>query len=208
MFAYERKRSEGGLTGYQAADPKRHDWLRGWLMRGLQIRFNEEYKPHSKVYLVVSPDIIENHYLYPLSLKEAGEGYRNHGYSHQTFPLLEDNWESYYGISDESEKWYVILKGNNARGVQIECHYDDIFRCNMQQITGRKKDIVKDYPRYDKHYDHCEEHYFPFRLDWKRSDYDKLELKVYNHLCNVIDKMTVTTPDATQSRKRSLDAIE
>jgi hypothetical protein len=78
----------------------------------------------------------------------------------------------------------------------------------MQQITGSKKTIISNYPGYGKRYDHSEEHYFPFRLDWKRSDYDKLEWKVYNHLCNVIDKMTATTTDAAQSRKRSLDAIE
>jgi hypothetical protein len=205
MFAYERKRSEGGLTAYHAADPKRHDWLRGWLMRGLQIRFNEDYKPHSKVYLDVSPDIIDNYYLFSLSSKEAGMCYRSYpheSHGNKNFPPLEDEWEHYYNIRDESEKWYVILKGNNARGVGIECHYDDILACSMQQITGSKKTIISNYPGYGKRYDHSEEHYFPFRLDWKRSDYDKLELKVYNHLCNVIDKMTVTT------RKRSLDAIE
>jgi hypothetical protein len=94
MFAYERKRSEGGPTAYCTTDSKKHDWLRGWLMRGLQIRFNEEYKPHSKVYLLVSPEIIDNHYLYPLSLKEAGKCYKIHAYMNRTFPLLEDKWQS------------------------------------------------------------------------------------------------------------------
>jgi hypothetical protein len=207
MFAYERKRSEGKLTAYHAADPKRHDWLRGWLMRGLQIRFNEDYKQQSHVHLRVSPELEKGRYLIPLSLKEAGKGYYYpNGNAH--FPLLENEWDHYYHIRDESKKWFVILKGNNAQGVGIECHYDDNLACSMQQITGSKKTIISNYPGYGKRYDHSEEHYFHYSLEWKRSDYDKLELKVYNHLCNVIDKMTVTTPDATQSRKRSLDAIE
>jgi hypothetical protein len=75
-------------------------------------------------------------------------------------------------------------------------------------VAVLKNAIIKNYPRYGKHYDHAEEHYFPFQLDWKRSDYDRMELKAHNHLCSIIDKMTATTPDAAQSRKRSLNAFE
>jgi len=207
MFAYERKRSEGKLTAYHAADPKRHDWLRGWLMRGLQIRFNEDYKQQSHVHLRVCPDFEKSSYLIPLSLKEAGKGfYYPNGNAH--FPPLENEWDHYYHIRDESEKWFVILKGNNAQGVGIECYYDDILACSMQKITGCKKTIIDNFPGYGKRYDHSEEHYFPYSLDWRRSDYDKLELKVYNHLCTVIDKMTVTTSDTAPSKKRSYDAID
>lgn len=202
MFKYEKKRSEGGPTACRIADPKRHDWHRGWLMRGLQIRFNENYKPQSKVRLLVSPEIIENHYLYPWSRKEAGKCYKTH--VNRAFPLLDDKWEFYYSIRDESDIWKVMLKGNNARGVGIECHYDDILTCSMQQITGRKKAIVRTYRGYGKHYDHSEEYFFPFRVDSRRSDYDGMELKVHNRLCDIIEKMT----DAVQPKKRPFDAIE
>ena len=196
MHAYERERSETGcthplfLTATTTITPdtiKYHDFFRYWVIRGMQIRINLKFNDPEISSLQISPAFNVDR-ISPFAAKETEAIYTD-THAQEAFT---DNWFRFSSITTtttcESRQWYVRQECNYVRGLRIVCTFRSGYEATPGTILSMKG-CRRASDQIDSGFG--VEFEFPFRFDFRRIDYEKMELKAFDRLCKILDVVVI-----------------
>lgn len=182
LLAYDRRRSVTGISGRNdplEVDNSYHDFQRGWTMRGIQNRANAEFG-HGSVF-DLSP-AFDGEGLFPSSAKERGMSWVSNVPWGPTHPSFSDRWLECVSLTNASR--CVSVEFNAARGLRVVC----------SSAVGATVDGGKAVTNAIRLADARDalpgavsvvEFVFPFRFDFKRARYERMELDVFNLICSI-----------------------
>ena len=180
LLAYDRRRSVTGFGGQRdplTVDNAYHDFQRGWAMRGIQNRANAEFG-YGCVF-TLSPKF-QGEGVFPSSAKDTGKSWVS---TVSDFHIeLSDRWLECVSLDSNSRR--VSVEFNAARGLRVVCSSTvGALVDGGKEVTNgiRLADAADALPGTVS----VVEFNFPFRFDFTRAKYDRMELAVFNFVCRL-----------------------